>query len=83
MTMWLAACIVLIVLLFPALWVGSRGDAVNRLVGVELATAVAVMLLLAFSHVMLSGSYLIVPLVLAVVSVAGTLVYTRLLGPRP
>ncbi|HEU5033485.1 MAG TPA: monovalent cation/H+ antiporter complex subunit F [Mycobacteriales bacterium] len=84
MTTWLAACIVLIALgLFPALWVGSRGDAVNRLVGVEIAGAVTVLVLLAFSRAMQQSIYLIVPLVLAVLTVTGTLVYTRLLGPRP
>jgi multisubunit Na+/H+ antiporter MnhF subunit len=83
MTTWLAACIVLITLgLFPALWVASRGDAVKRLVGVELGGAVAVLVLLAFSRAMQQSTYLIVPLVLALLTVAGTLVYTRLLGPR-
>lgn len=83
-TTWLAACVVLIALgLFPALWVGSRGDPVARLVGLEIAGAVGVFVLLAFSHAMSNSSYLIVPLVLAVLTVTGTLVYTRLLGPRP
>lgn len=84
MTLWLAACIVLMAGgMFPALWIGSRGDPIDRLVGVELGGAVAVLVLMAFSHAMKESSYLIVPLVLAVLTVAGTLVFTRLLGPRP
>jgi multisubunit Na+/H+ antiporter MnhF subunit len=46
-------------------------------------SAVIIMLVLtAFAQAMAQPSYLIVPLVLAVLSVTGTLVFTRLLGPR-
>lgn len=84
MNRWLWACIVLLAGgLLPALWVGARGDGVRRLIGLELSSAIGVLFLMAFSRAMNQPSYLIVPLVLAVLSVAGTLVYTRLLGPRP
>lgn len=83
MNAWLAACAVLIVLgLIPTLWVASRGDAVRRLVGLQLSGALAVLVLMSFAQAMNQPSYLIVPLVLAVLTVAGTLVFTRLLGPR-
>lgn len=84
MNAWLAACAVLIGLgLFPALWVGSRGDGVRRLVGLQLSGTISVLLFMVFSHAVARPSYLIVPLTLSVLTVAGTLVFTRLLGPRP
>jgi multisubunit Na+/H+ antiporter MnhF subunit len=75
--------VLLVVGLGPALLIGSRGDGVGRLVGLELAASVAVLFLLAFAAGVNQPSYLIVPLVLAVLNVVGTLVFTRLLGPRP
>lgn len=84
MNAWLVACAVLIIGgLFPALWIGSRGDGIRRLVGLQLSGVIAVLVLLAFSRAESQPDYLIVPLVLAALSVAGTLVFTRLLGPRP
>lgn len=81
---WLAACAVLIAGgLLPALWLGARGDAVRRLVGLQLSSSITVLVLLAFAQAEHQPSYLIVPLVLVALSVAGTLVFTRLLGPRP
>jgi multisubunit Na+/H+ antiporter MnhF subunit len=83
-TTWLTACAVLIVLgLIPTLWVGARGDGLRRLVALEMTTVLAVLALMAFSRAVGQSSYLIVPLVLVVSAVAGTLVFTRLLGPRP
>lgn len=84
MNAWLVACAVLIIGgLFPALWVGSRGDDVRRLVGLQLSGVIGVLVLMAFARAESQPDYLIVPLVLAALSVAGTLVFTRLLGPRP
>lgn len=83
MNAWLVACAVLIVGgLLPAMWVGARGDGVRRLVGLELSSAITVLVLLAFTQAVAQPSYLVVPLVLVVLSVAGTLVFTRLLSPR-
>lgn len=83
MNAWLTACAVLIALgLIPLLWVAARGDAVRRLVGLQMSGVLAVLALTAFAQAMAQPSYLIVPLVLATLSVAGTLVFTRLLGPR-
>jgi multicomponent Na+:H+ antiporter subunit F len=50
----------------PGMWITARGSAVDRLVGLELVGVVSV----------------VVPLVLAPLSVTGTLVFTRLLGSR-
>lgn len=66
----------------PALWVGSRHSPMERLVGLELGGVVTTLVLMSIAQAVAQPSYLIVPLVLAVVSVASTLVYTRLLAPR-
>lgn len=82
MNMWLAATAVLMAGgLAPALVLGSRDSPVHRLVGLELTTAVVTLTMLLLSQAVQQSSYLIVPLVLVLVSFAGTLVYTRLLGP--
>ena len=84
MNAWLAACAVLIILgLGPALVIGSRGDGNARLVGLQLTGSIAVFVLMAFAEAVGQPSYLIVPLALAVLNVVGTLVFTRLMGPRP
>lgn len=84
MTLWLLAAVVLLVGgTGPALLLSCRGDAVERLVGLELAGAIGVLVMLVLAHAVGESGYLIVPLILAVLSVAGTLVFTRLLGPRP
>ncbi len=84
MNPWLLGAVVLMAGgLGPALWIGARGDPVNRLVGLELGSAVTVLILLLLSQAAGQSSYLIVPLVLVLASFAGTLVFTRLLGPRP
>jgi multisubunit Na+/H+ antiporter MnhF subunit len=69
--------------LVPAWLLTIRGDPVERLVGLQLATAVATLDLLVLAQAFGQSSYLIVPFVLVLVSFAGTLVYTRLLAPRP
>lgn len=70
--------------LLPALAIASRGDPTDRLVGLELVSAVIVFVLILFSQVGQGQSYdLILPLVLVPLSFAGTLVFTRLLGRRP
>jgi multisubunit Na+/H+ antiporter MnhF subunit len=66
----------------PALLLGSRGSPVDRLVGLELATSVTVLTMLTLTQSFGQSSYLIVPLVLVVLALTGTLVFTRLLGPR-
>lgn len=77
--------LVLLVLgLAPVAVVASRGEPTDRLVGLQLASVVAVLALELFAFVGPGRSYdLILPLVLAVLSAAGTLVFTRLLAEPP
>jgi multisubunit Na+/H+ antiporter MnhF subunit len=68
--------------LAPGLWIAARGSAVDRLVGLELVSVVSVVIMLVLAQVTGQSYYLAVPLVLAPLSVTGTLVFTRLLGRR-
>lgn len=84
MNAWLLAAVVLMVGgLGPALWLGARGDEVDRLVGLELGSALTVLVLFLLVQATGQSALLIVPLVLVLLSFAGTLVFTRLLGSRP
>lgn len=67
----------------PAGWLAVRGDPVRRLIGVCLAGPVVTLTLVLLAHAVGQASYLVVPLALAPLAFAGTLVFTRLLGPRP
>jgi multisubunit Na+/H+ antiporter MnhF subunit len=69
--------------LLPTLVLLSRGDAVARLIGLQLLTGLTVLELLLLAQGFGQPQYLIVPLVLVVLSFAGVLVFTRLLGRRP
>ncbi|MEU4672364.1 monovalent cation/H+ antiporter complex subunit F [Amycolatopsis sp. NPDC023774] len=66
----------------PALWLASRGTAVERLAGLQLAGAVTVLVLLLLTQAYGPSSAVILPLVLVVLAFAGTLVFVRLLGAR-
>lgn len=72
----------LIVGVIPGLVLTCRGTAVQRLVGLALLNASGAMVLVGISAITGQSSYLIVPLVLAVLATTGTLVYTRLLRPE-
>jgi len=76
-----AAAVLMVVGLGAALVFVSRGSSVERLVGLQLAGVVAVLVLIAVSEAVGQPVYLIVPLVLAVLAATGTLVFTRLLRP--
>lgn len=83
MNPWLIGAVVLLVgVLGPALWLASRGRPADRLVGLEIGSVAVTLELILYAQAAGQSQYLIVPLVLAVVSFAGTLVYTRLLAPR-
>lgn len=83
MSPWLIGVVALVgVGMAIAVWIGSRGDPVDRLVGLEFAGVIGTLALMAFSQMVAQPSYLIVPTVTAVLSFAGTLVFTRLLAPR-
>jgi multicomponent Na+:H+ antiporter subunit F len=75
----LLAGVLLVVLAGPGLLLVGRGTATARLAGLQLASAVTVLLLTVLSVAMGQPSLLIVPLVTVLLSFAGTLVFTRLL----
>ena len=82
-TGWLAAALVLIVsALVPAVVLGLRGSPLARLAGLQLTGAVLVPVLLLLTIGYGQTAYLIVPLVLAVLTFAGVLVFLRLMGTR-
>lgn len=81
---WLLAALVLLVAgMGPAAYLGMRDGPLDRLVGLQLAGTVGVVTLLLLAHGYGQSSYLIVPLVLAALSFAGTLVFTRLVRRQP
>lgn len=83
MTVWVVAAGALLVGGFgPALVLAGRGPAAHRLLGLELAGAVGVLVLMVLCQVLDQSSYLVVPLVLVLLSFAGSLVFARLLGGR-
>jgi multisubunit Na+/H+ antiporter MnhF subunit len=78
-----AGLVLLVGALAPGVFLGLRGDAVERQVGLQLSGALLVPTMLVLSYGYDQTSYLIVPLVLAVLSFAGVLVFLRLPGNRP
>lgn len=82
-SLWAAAALALLIVgVAPGLLLCARGTAIGRLIGLELLGASAIMAMVALSVAVNQSSYLIVPLVLAVLTATGTLVYTRLLTPE-
>jgi multisubunit Na+/H+ antiporter MnhF subunit len=83
MNVWaIAAGALMIGGLVPAMILAARGPAAHRLLGLELAAVIGTIVLMVMCQAINQSSYLIVPLVLALLSFAGTLVFTRLLGAR-
>lgn len=83
MTPWIFGAAALMVGGFvPALWLASRGRPEMRLVGLEFAAVVTILILMLLTRQYGRSSYLIVPLALAVASLPGSLVFARLLVPR-
>lgn len=81
--LWAAVALALLVVgVAPGLLLCARGTAIARLVGLELLGVSAVLAMIALSAAVNQSSYLIVPLVLAVLTATGTFVYTRLLTPE-
>lgn len=67
----------------PALVLAGSGAPRGRIVGLQLAGSVTVLLLMVLAALLDQPTVLLLPLVLVLVSFAGTLVFTRLLGPDP
>jgi multisubunit Na+/H+ antiporter MnhF subunit len=63
----------------PVLFIGAFGTPLRRLVALEIGGAIITLFLLVFTEVSGQSYELIVPLVLAPLALAGTLVFTRLL----
>jgi multisubunit Na+/H+ antiporter MnhF subunit len=83
MNPWLIGAVVLMIgAIVPAALLGSRGEAPARLVGLEMTGSVLVLTLVLLTQAYRNSSFLTVPLVLVLLSVAGTLVFTRLMAPR-
>ncbi|HVV23235.1 MAG TPA: monovalent cation/H+ antiporter complex subunit F [Pseudonocardiaceae bacterium] len=83
MTLWVvAACVLLIGCLVPAMLIAYRDTAPRRVVGMSLVSSAGTILMVVLCQAFNQSSYLIVPLVLALLSFLGTLVFTRLLGAR-
>jgi multicomponent Na+:H+ antiporter subunit F len=81
MTVWpLTAGVLMVGGLIPAMVLAYRDTAARRLVGLELASVTGTLVMLLLCQAFNQSSYLIVPLVLALLSFTGTLVFTRLLG---
>jgi multisubunit Na+/H+ antiporter MnhF subunit len=74
--------VVMVGALVPALGLAAFGRPVDRLIGLELASASTIVAMLLFIRASGESYELIVPLVLVALSVVGTLVFTRLVG-RP
>lgn len=66
----------------PGIVMSSRGRPDRRLVGLEFASVAAIMELMVLSVAWQRDSNLIVPLVLALISLPGSLVFTRLLAGK-
>lgn len=76
----IAALVLLLGAFVPGMWMAARGRAEHRLVGMEFATIAAAMALAVLAVAWQFSFELIVPLILVVVTLPGTLVYTRLLA---
>lgn len=80
MNAWLLAATVLLVAgLLPCLVVTLVSDAIQRLVGLELAGVVATVVLLLLAQGFERTSYIDLAVVLALLSFAGSLVFARFL----
>lgn len=81
-TVWAGVSVALLLVgVAPGLYLSLRGSNVQRLVGLQLLASSGVLVLVGLIVLVGQSSYLIVPLVLAMLASTGTLVYTRLLSP--
>lgn len=78
----ICAAVLMVGGLGPALLISARGAPIDRLVGLELISSIGVVIMLLIAQITGQSYYLAAPLVLAPLSFAGTLVFTRLLGRR-
>lgn len=74
------AAVLMLCGLLPALVLAATGRTIDRLIGLALASAVITIVMLLMGQITGQSYELIVPLVLVVLSVVGTLVFTRLIS---
>lgn len=81
MNTWLVAATALCVTgVLPGLFASCRGDAVERLLGLQLTTVSIILVLMLIAHGLSRAIYFDTALVLAVLSLAGGLVFIRFLS---
>lgn len=82
-TQWLAAATVLIAALVPCGWVAWRRSALHGVVALELAGVLTTLALVCLAVGYQRSSYANVPLVAAVLTFVGGLIFVRFLDRRP
>ena len=76
---WLAALIALLPPLAVAFWIGLRAGTADRLVALELAAALSVLIMVLMSFAFDQPSFIVLPLTISFLSLAGTLVFAHFL----
>ena len=79
MSPWLAALIALLPPLAVALWVGLRAGTADRLVALELAATLTVLIMVLMSFAFDQPSFIDLPLTISFLSLPGTLVFAHFL----
>ena len=82
MNVWLIGATALLVGLVPCGWVLLREATLDALVALELAGTIVTVVLVLLAEGFDRSSYFVLPLVLASLSFAGTLVFVRFLADR-
>jgi multicomponent Na+:H+ antiporter subunit F len=77
--LWLTAALALLPPLAACAWLGATGRTTDRLVALQLATALAVFMLILFARGFDQPSYIDLALTLVLLSLPGTLVYAHVL----
>jgi multisubunit Na+/H+ antiporter MnhF subunit len=79
MTIWLFAVIAMLPPLVAPLWVAIRGDLANRLVAIQLGSAVTALVLVLMSFAFDQSSEIDLPITLSLLALPGTLMLTLFL----
>ena len=79
MTLWLTGAIGLVPCLAIACWVAATVDVASRLVAVEFATSIGIIVLVMMSFAFEAPSAIDLPLALALLTLPGTLVFAHCL----
>jgi multicomponent Na+:H+ antiporter subunit F len=79
MTIWLLAGIAMLPPLLAPLWAAIRGDLVNRLVAIQLASAVTSLILVLMNFAFDQSSEIDLPITLSILSLPGTVMLTLFL----